>query len=927
MRGLSIAVLLMLSCSPSTSSETPDLRRQSDTWTLLRSIPVVGAESAHFGPAGTIMIAASERGLVTIAVGGGPVELAEVSGVAGVIVAPDGTAFASLDGPGIIVRTVPPAEQIPWTTELTETDDDPIGMAIASETYTGPLLTAGEGVVVDRGAGGEDALWAFSTAEVGQPARLVLPDDGTLRDAVDIALSNSEMMLVDSRESSAGRVYSVNATGQLDQRMTALPISDPTGIDWDPIAECWLVAEADSGVVLSLDSSTGPVSTEIVLGSSYDSNRRANLDMSEDGVLLAITVDDAIQLYGRCSTEDPSLDCDGNGTADACEIATSPGSDCDGDGLLDACAPLNASNDCDDDAQLDACPVCLDMDVAILLPAEPVLAEAVCSAIPGIQDTLEARGMVAGISTWSVGGSDVSCATSVRATFGSNLPIGADPALGTLGACSVETMNNDWARGTATLADRLWSVGLIRRRMVVPIVDGPPVCGTPSTLTQSALDLAISANIGVNAAIHPVVLATASTQASAGQVAIGTGGQTEVATNITSVIQGIVSAITSRCSLNDDCDADALLDRCQASAPGTPDCDCDGYYDGCSLTGGPLCTDIDDDGLGPICDTCEDPDVDGYGNPGTDRTSCTAGDAADNCPDTANNSQQDQDADGLGDACDTCDDVDGDGWGDEGGTRSECLGPAVDNCPNVFNEDQVDDDNDGLGDACDPCVDDDDDGVSVGATCAVDAVDNCPNTPNLDQQDSDGDGLGDACDVCNDQDDDGVGDGAQDGCDVPTADNCRNAHNPDQIDTDGDGLGDACDVCDDEDMDGFGMGIGCANIGVDCDDQDSATFPGATELAYDGVDQDCDGSDMCDLDGDGALAVVCGGGDCNDSDPTIGPGMADPGGDGVDQDCDPSNELAGCGCQTSSTPPLLAWFIVFAIGSLGRGLSTRRESC
>ena len=337
---------------------------------MLQSIPVLGAESAHFDPSGMVMIAGSERGLVTIAVGGGPVELAQVSGVAAVVVSSDGTAFASLDGPGIIVRTVPPAEQVPWTTEFTETDDDPVGMAIASATYTGPLLAAGEGVVVDRGAGGEDALWGFSTVEPDQPARLVLPDDGTLRDPVDVALSDSEMMLVDSRESSAGRLYQVSSTGQLDQRMTTLPMADPTGIDWDPIAECWLVAEADAGVVLSVDGSAGPVNTEIDLGNPYESSRRANLDLSDDGVLLAVTVDDAIQLYGRCATQDTTLDCDNNGTADACDIALNPSADCDSDGVLDVCTSLDGTNDCDDDGQLDACPVCLDMDVAVLLPAE-----------------------------------------------------------------------------------------------------------------------------------------------------------------------------------------------------------------------------------------------------------------------------------------------------------------------------------------------------------------------------------------------------------------------------------------------------------------------------------------------------------------------------------------------------------------------------
>lgn len=61
----------------------------------------------------------------------------------------------------------------------------------------------------------------------------------------------------------------------------------------------------------------------------------------------------------------------------------------------------------------------------------------------------------------------------------------------------------------------------------------------------------------------------------------------------------------------------------------------------------------------------------------------------DNCPDVANTDQDDLDNDGIGDLCD--DDMDGDGVPND-----------IDNCPTTANADQTDVDNDGIGDICDP---------------------------------------------------------------------------------------------------------------------------------------------------------------------------------------------------------------------------------
>jgi len=854
MRGLSLGVLFALGCSqPPVHTDLANSRSAQD-WVLLDSLSVPGASSVSIAPDGNTLWISTPNGVWRGGLDGGVLPLVEQSGIGAVEADPAGTLFLSLPGDGGLLTVTDDGNTTPFFNSLSDVDDDPVGLAFAPSDYSGPVLQPGEGIVVDRGVGGPDGAWRFDPTDSSVSPVRVVSDDSAVRDIVDIAISSDGIFLIDPRESSGGRLFELTED-DVERRTILGTLVDPTGLVWDPVGACLVFPDAGTGLLQELGPDDEVASTIAALpGGAYPTSTRANIALSPDAALLAVASNDAVHLYGRCDDPEEQADCDGNGVDDTCDRVLGPSVDCDGNGILDACETFDDA-DCDGDGVHDACPQCLALDVALVLPSDTQTLGHVCDVLPSVDAELAARGIDATLTVYTTGAADDRCG---------NVPI-VDQALPAAAPDGITPLNqciaaqSAWLPGTAIAADLAFASAPTRRRVVIPTLTGPSTC-VPSSGLDDAVVWVGNTAAGLQASIHPVVLGGADT-AVPESLASSTGGRVHTASEFR-LADALIDAITTRCATADDCDQDGDLDACQPAAPGTPDCDCDGTFDGCGPLGQPLCTDIDEDGIGRTCDDCVDTDEDGVANPGEASSGCTT--------------------------------------------------PGVeDSCPATPNPDQIDSDGDGFGDACDPCDDPDDDGV--GAGCLDQGPDNCPDDANPTQQDADGDGLGDVCDPCDDSDGDGAGDIAQADCPIPTADNCVATANPSQQDADGDGLGDACDGCEDRDRDGFGTGSDCAQPGDDCDDNDAGAYPGAPETPYDGVDQDCDGLDACDLDGDGVDAIVCGGTDCDDSDAAIRPGATEIDGDGIDQDCDPTNELGGCSCSSSPAP--WSWLVVLlAIG-------------
>src|SRR3989344_4865546 len=194
-----------------------------------------------------------------------------------------------------------------------------------------------------------------------------------------------------------------------------------------------------------------------------------------------------------------------------------------------------------------------------------------------------------------------------------------------------------------------------------------------------------------------------------------------------------------------DSDHDGIGDVCDSDVGGDEDNDDDGVnddVDNCPTTHNSDQADFDNDGLGNVCDEDDDNDgIDDRYDPNPydfDSDNDGINDGADNCILVSNANQADLDDDGVGDVCDDDRDNDNlpndeDPFPNDVDGDSDGVNDNLDNCPSVSNANQADFDNDGIGDVCDNDIDGD------GVPNNEDPDDYNPNIPGDDDDDDDND--------------------------------------------------------------------------------------------------------------------------------------------------------------------------------------------
>lgn len=586
-------------------------------WTLLRSISFQNPVSARLHPLdGRIYVARREgtaNGLYRISAEGFPTLLASGADIAGVCVDPDSGAIFHADSlAGIIYRTEFGATgRTTWVSGFHSGDDDPAGMSIAPPDYRGGVIPPGSALVADFGFNGPDEIWRWSPA-VAQGEVALHTDNGTLVDAYDIAIGRDGIWIVDTGGAANGTIFEVGAVGTLTPLPTSEPLPEPTSIAIDPRGGALLVTESSTGRVLRVDPATGAVS-EVITGIAFGSPWPA-IEATADGSQLIVSAfgADTIHIFARCdATRHPELDCDGNGIADVCDLATGAASDCNRNGRPDPCDIADGSSpDCNGDGVPDDCPQCPPVEVVFIMDTSASMndeAAALCADLPQVVASLSAAGLT--VSSRSLGicnlpGGVYACLEdTVIALLGSAVP-GSPPAeIAVLGACpgGNEVCTEDWGRATTVVAGLYpWAAQGESVRLIIPISDEGPWCGDPASGNdQLSISHAISVANANGVFVSPIIGsgASAAVLALAEQLATGTGGESFSSSKPSiDIAESIVNLVLAACAKQPACvigdiNCDGSVDATDLSlllgewnASGTPaDINCSGQVDSADL--------------------------------------------------------------------------------------------------------------------------------------------------------------------------------------------------------------------------------------------------------------------------------------------------------------------------------------------------------
>ena len=571
------------------------------SWNTQRRIPLTNGLSAHFAPNGELWAASNNASTA----GGGLyrtqrraafLRVATLDTPDGVEVGADGAAFVSEDGAGNVWRYTATGGLQLWVTGWHAGDDDFAALEVATAARTGGFLTPGQALAGDRGFSGPDDIWRFSTL-AAEGETVLHTDNGTFEDINDLLITPTMVLATDATR---GRLNQVGPTGAVTQLTLDVALQQPASLAWDPLTGRALLHDAGLRKILAIDLAT--MTTEVVID-GVTARGLSSLDVSEDGLMMAITQVDHVVLVTRCGPGAGLLgaDCDEDGATDLCEIELGTDVDCDGDGALDACELLDGTeDDCDADGVPDTCPDCGGIDVVFAVDTSASMddeAAALCDKLAGVATALEATGVsvqatILGIAA-TPGGAYDCLEGSVVTSYGTAVPDSPPAGQQTLGDCpgGNEVAFEDWGRAVSVLADAYpWRPGVVR--LVIPVADEGPWCGDPVSdpgADRASIDQAIlvSNRRGVIASPITGTGSTATVIAMAQALATGTGGITRSTGFAEADLVGAVLAIAeAACEYSWDCNGNLAPDVCDIGAGTETDCDLNLVPDTCDVARG-----------------------------------------------------------------------------------------------------------------------------------------------------------------------------------------------------------------------------------------------------------------------------------------------------------------------------------------------------
>ncbi|MBN1588922.1 MAG: PEP-CTERM sorting domain-containing protein [Pirellulales bacterium] len=265
---------------PGDQAPAPSLDIVETDWTLSNTINFSRPAGMAVNPSDNHLYVARRHdtpdgGLYRIESDGSATQLAEAARPYGLAIDASGNIFMAQDGAGTISKWGGLLLDT-WVSELNgdTSDDDPTTIVIVPDNFDGGVgsqVSAGDGLMVDRGSGGFEKvfIWSTSTAE----GEIILHDDADAADGVGsplidpqgLAVTNSGIYVSDRL---ADAIFSISPIdGTATALTTSSPIISPIGIAADPISGDLYVITDEEDVagtkLLRVNPLTGDVTTVI----------------------------------------------------------------------------------------------------------------------------------------------------------------------------------------------------------------------------------------------------------------------------------------------------------------------------------------------------------------------------------------------------------------------------------------------------------------------------------------------------------------------------------------------------------------------------------------------------------------------------------------------------------------------------------------